>query len=317
MRRIVPIDSVQQIGLLADGRVPALPAEKFGSHAPDLHLAAMEHGVLVARLSLWWTHGPELEGEKVGAIGHYEAADESAGLELLSAAEQSFRSREFRRIVAPINGSPWRHHRFIVESAGRPAFFLEPQHPQAYPLHFQRAGFSPAVMWKSVETEIPPLAPGRTGPPGLVVRPIDLSQFDLELDGVHALLLREQKHLTLQGTMSRQAFIAKHRRDKAVTVPDLTLLAEHEGKLVGAIFAVPDLLQRERQAEVDTLVIRQRLLGSSRAAASIGKALLTELFQRARKRGFTRVIHALIPDTEAAVPGAEVIRRYALLTKPL
>ena len=328
MQRIVRIESVQQMGMLSDGSVSALPAEDFALHKPDLHLAIMDEGALTSRLSIWWKHGPQLEGQKVGAIGHYAAGSDAAATAVLDEACRVLASNGMARVVGPMNGSLWRRHRFITSRGDYPQFFLEPENPDAYPLQFEAAGFQPFLRSTSSivddltapderAEEIAQTLKGRQ----VIIRPIDLQKFEQELGAIHALVSHHFDEHPLYSPMSKQAFIDKHLRARSTILPDLTLLAEVDGKLVGFIFAVPDLLQERRGHEIDTLVVRTLASAPERRYAGLGRLLLAQVHTRAADRGFRHVIHALLPESShwesLGQRSARIIRQYAIFLREL
>ena len=328
MQRIVRIESVQQMGMLADGTVNAFPAEDFARHKPDLHLAIMDEGILTSRLSVWWKHGPQLEGRKVGAIGHYAAGSSAAAAAVLDEACRVLASNGMARVVGPMNGNLWRRHRFITSRGEHPPFFLEPENPDAYPLQFEAAGFQPFLRSTSSivddltapddrAEEFAEALKGRH----VTIRPVDLQHFEQELGTIHALVSHHFDEHPLYSPVSKQVFIDKHLRARSIILPDLTLLAEVDGKLVGFIFAVPDLLQERRGQEIDTLVVRTLAGAPERQYAGLGRLLLSTVHARAAERGFRHVIHALLPESShwetLGQRSARTIRQYAIVLREL
>lgn len=286
----------------------------------------MDGGVLSARLSIWWKHTPSVQGHRVGAVGHYAAANDSASLELLAEACRILATRGLKHVVGPINGSLWRRHRFITYRGQYPPFFLEPDNPDAYPLQFQAAGFRPFLRYSSTivddlsELDPDPLeAAGRRKPRAVQIRPIDLSRFEQELAAIHTLASHHFDEHPLFSPMSTQAFVHKHLRARSIVLPDLTLMAEVDGKLAGFIFAVPDLLQERRGHEIDTLIVRTLASAPVRQCAGLAKLLLSKVHTRAKERGFRHVIHALLPESSQwrrlGEQSARTIREYAVFER--
>lgn len=328
MQRIVRIESVQQMGMLADGTVQALAAEDFALHRPDLHLAIMDEGTLTSRLSVWWKHGPQLEGHKVGAVGHYAAGNDAAAAAVLEEACRVLAANGMTCAVGPMNGNVWRRHRFVTSRGDHPPFFLEPDNPDVYPLQFEAAGFQPLL--RSTSSIVDDLtAPDERAEEiakalaerHVVIRAIDVSQFEKELGAIHALVTHHFDEHPLYSPMSKQAFIDKHLRARTIIMPDLTLLAEVNGKLVGFIFAVPDLLQERRGKEIDTLIVRTLASAPERQYAGLGRLLLSTVRTRAGERGFRHVIHALLPESShwesLGQRSARVIRQYTIFQRQL
>jgi hypothetical protein len=108
-------------------------------HAPDRTVLALRAGTLVARCSCWWTLTASLEGRRIGAIGHYAAANASVGRALLDRACGILRAAGVSMAVGPLDGTTWRRYRFVVARGDEPPFFLEPDNPEDWPAHWTRS----------------------------------------------------------------------------------------------------------------------------------------------------------------------------------
>ena len=99
--------------------------------------------------------------------------------------------------------------------------------------------------------------------------------------------------------------------DWAAVLFDQALLAEDEaGELKAFLFAIPDLAQGPKPKAVILKTYASRVKGG-------GSMLANAFHERAKKRGFTEVIHALMHEsnlsaTHSGNAGGSVFRRYAL-----
>ena len=104
-------------------------------------------------------------------------------------------------------------------------------------------------------------------------------------------------------------------------LPELILIAEQAGQVIGFCFAIPDLLQATHGETIDTVIIKTFATLPERQYAGLGQILLEQTQQRAAMLGFRHGIHALVSEGGAvqkisqryAVP----FRRYALFGKEL
>ena len=122
-------------------------------HSPDSVLMARDNGRLLARASLWWRQVPELRDERVGLIGHYAVQDSHAAIRILDDACRTLALKGCSVAIGPMDGSTWRRHRLLIERGPEPPFFLEPDNPDDWPLHFEAAGFRALARYYSSVNE--------------------------------------------------------------------------------------------------------------------------------------------------------------------
>lgn len=326
------------IEIAAGERVPPTTAGRFASavtsdelfdHTPDRHLMLVDGtSVVQARASCWWTNTPFMPGQRVGVIGHYAANDEPSGVIILNQAVHRLEQAGCTMAVGPMDGNTWRRYRFVVERTNEPPFFLEPDNPDAWPDHFKNAGFSVLASYTSALTraladENPRLdeARQRLGAQEVTIRSMALADAEQELQRIFHLSLESFQGNYLYTPITEREFLEQNRRVLPFVQPDLILLAERAGVLVGFLFAVPDVLQRQRGRTVDTLIIKTVAVSPAVANAGLGGLLVGLVQRRARDRGFTRAIHALMHEQNVSlkISGhyAQTIRRYALFARRL
>ena len=106
-----------------------------------------------------------------------------------------------------------------------------------------------------------------------------------------------------------------------VLLPELVLIAEHEGRAVGFGFAVPDVFPARRGLPVDTLVFKTIGVAKCMNRRGIGKWIFDCTLQAAQALGFQRAIYALIhadnPSGRLAHPSGRDFRRYTLFARKL
>ena len=296
--------------------------------APDRHLQFIEDGVLRARASVWWTTSLKLGGELLGAIGHYAADDEAAGHEVLSRACDLLRMAGCAMAVGPIDGSTWRPYRFVTERGSERPFFLEPDNPDEWPDHFASAGFTVVATYASAVADDLgwrdrrlAAAEQRLARNGVTIRSLNCEALDDELRRIHALSCRAFEHNFLYARLDEQEFADQYRRLLPFVHPELVLLAERAGELVGLLFAVPDILRARAGSAIDTVVIKTVAVAPGRACAGLGSVLVAKAHERAAHMGCRRAIHALMHEQNVSRNisrrYARTIRRYALFARQL
>jgi len=116
-------------------------------------------------------------------------------------------------------------------------------------------------------------------------------------------------------------FIEQYRSVLPVVRPELVLLAERDSKLVGFLFALPDLLQLRRTGSTDAIIIKTVAVAPGAATAGLGSVLVGQVQQQAQALGYRRAIHALMHERNVSQNisrrYARTIRRYALFSRAL
>jgi predicted N-acetyltransferase YhbS len=149
------------------------------------------------------------------------------------------------------------------------------------------------------------------------VRPLRLAELSEELSRIHALSIESFRDSFLFTPISREDFLAQYVGLEKYVRPELVLVAEQHERMIGYVFAVPDLLQ----TPTDTIIIKTLAVHPDFHTAGVGRLLAGLCHQAAYALGYRRAIHALMLDTSAARALsqriAEPMRRYALFGRSL
>ncbi len=278
-----------------------------------------------ARADLWWSHTPDLNGEKTGAIGAFEADSRDSALRALAAAEDRLRRVGVRLVLGPMDGSTWRRYRWVTHSDGRGPFFLEPWNPPEYPLWWREAGFSRLAGYSSsvLDPSGPPAASpalrARFDQNGFTIREMDVTRIRDELRVLHAISLRAFTGNFLYTPLPEEAFLADYGKIEELLDPQCVLIVEHAGEPCAFLFGIPDQAARQR-GEKPALIAKTIAVLPSRRRHGIGAILLDELNAIARRKGFREVIHALQHEDNRSLSLTaryphRVFRGYGLFTK--
>jgi L-amino acid N-acyltransferase YncA len=306
------------------------PDAAHAAHRPDARWAARDGAAVLARCSLWWRETPPLAGEATGVVGHFDAAPGAgeAARALLEHACAQLAARGATVALGPMDGNTWRSYRLVSDAGSEPPFFLEPWNPLEWNGHFTAAGFAPLATYHSsmtfdlkAEDERVPRAAARLRAGGVRLRSLDPGRFVQELERIHELSVESFTRNYLFTPVSRQEFVAQYRPIERYIDPRLVLVGERDGELGGYLFAVPDLLQAQRGARVDTVVVKTVAVRAGRAYAGLGAWLAAECHARAAQAGFRRAVHALMHDSNNSANisrrYAGVLRRYTLYSRRL
>jgi GNAT superfamily N-acetyltransferase len=281
-----------------------------------------------AEVLLWWTHVPELIGERLGVIGGFSATSSTATENILFRAVTELRSHGCTLAIGPMDGNTWRKYRFVTEAGTEPAFFMEPTNPPEWPGWWQAAGFEPLAEYYSsatddLATRDPRLdgAERRMAAAGITIRAIDPAHFEEDLARIHDVSVVSFQGNYLYTPLPREAFFAQYRAIQARVKPELVLLAEQAGRPVGYVFAMPDYAQGQRGEPITTVIVKTLAVLPARSNAGLGALLLGKVHEAAQTLGFKRAIHALMHETNKSrnlsARYARTIRRYTLFAKRL
>jgi GNAT superfamily N-acetyltransferase len=324
-----PADAADCQRFLAPAGLPAINADSLARQRPDaLWMLVDETRSVVGRCALWWSAPPPLESQRLGLIGHYAARDAQAAAQLLAFACDQLAAHGCTVAVGPMDGNTWQRYRLLSERGTEPIFFLEPDNPDDWPAHFLTNDFTALAQYYSAlnsaleqqDPRIPELA-FRLAADGIVLRSLNLDHFEEELRGIHELSLASFAHNFLYTPIGKDDFVAQYRDIRPHVRPEIVLLAERQGRAVGYVFAIPDLLQAQRGLTIDTVIIKTLAVHPDFGGSGLGTLLTARCQEAACKLGYSRAIHALMHETNKSrrisSHTARPIRRYTLYARSL
>jgi GNAT superfamily N-acetyltransferase len=300
--------------------IPDFDASVIISHKADEHLCT-DGG----RCSLWWNTVPEMPGEMLGIIGHFQASSQEAAEFLLEASKKRLASLGCTLAVGPMDGNTWRRYRVLTERGEEPAFFMEPDNPEWWAPAFASSGFTPLATYssslvKDLRRKDPRAerAKMRLEKDGIRFRNVNLSCFEEDLCGIYEVSLVSFPNNFLYTPISEQAFMDQYLPYRDKIVSDLVFLAEDAGRPVGYLFAVPDYAEAMRGQVMQTVIGKTLAILPGRRYGGLGVVLTGMLHQRAADLGYSRLIHAL-QNEENQVQNlsgfyGEKMRRYVLFS---
>lgn len=303
--------------------------DQLSIDAADSHFAVIDQNQdLRARCSVWWSNTVPLDGERIGTIGHYAAMDSKSGRAVIQLALASLRSQRCSMAIGPMNGNTWRSYRFVVERGTAKPFFLEPTNADGWPGDFMECGFEPLSWYVSelnpdIATRQPELGTLRQKMRrlGVQITPIDTIDPDADLNGIYDVACEGFRDSFLYTPLDRESYRSIYTPLLRKVDPRLTLVAKHEGRVVGFIFAPPDYLQHSEIDDIDTIVIKTVVILPRKRYSGLGRLLIVELLQSAAKLGYTKAISALMhtgnQSQKISSDCAGPMRRYALFARNL
>jgi len=303
--------------------------DRIDAEECDQHFAVLDHKQQIrARCSIWWRDAARVNGIPTGTIGHYAATDESFGAAALEHACRELKNRGCELAVGPMDGNTWRRYRFVTERGTCKPFFLEPDNPDEYPIHFNRHGFGPIASYVS---EINPAMASRQPEIGnlrekmaaqnISITSLDVVNPDNDLDGIYEVVCQSFRDAFMYTPLDRDNYRKMYAPLLREVDPRLLLVARQEGEVVGFVFSPPDLLQKSYQDQVDAIVIKTIAVLPRKEFSGLGRVLIVDLLKNALDMGFTTAISALMHtdnrSQKISSNCAGPMRRYSLFAREL
>ena len=278
------------------------------------------------RAGLWFSHTPTYRNQPIGTIGACQIDNTAAASTFLSqCADYLHHEHHCNTVVGPMNGNTWLRHRLVLESSGRDPFLMEPIEPAHFLPIFRAAGFS--ILSKYSSSSINLQSPQKDYAPmesrfvkkGVQLRPVNSARFAHELSAIYDLSLISFSGNFLYTPLPRKAFIEKYMESREHIDPDLVILAEHNGRLVGYVFCFPDLLAIQH-GKAPAVIVKTLAVLPDHHYSGLGTVLVAKAQQIAKEKGYTEAIHALQYESNSSLRisqrfNATVFRRYALMAK--
>jgi hypothetical protein len=254
---------------------------------------------------------PSLDGARTAALGAFSCGSAEAGARLIREAMVKLKAEGFGAVLGPMDGNTWGKHRLVVESDGRPPFLMEPANPAHYVDAFEQSGLKVVSRWVSAVRPADIPASGSKAPEGIRIRNFDPGQAENELRCIHKLSLQQFASNHFYMPIGEEEFLSGYWPVLKVIDPELVLLAEDsKGELKAFLFALPNFAEGPQTKTV--------VLKTYASAVKGGGSMLANAFhERAKARGFSNVVHALMHETNLSAQhsgntGGKVFRRYAL-----
>lgn len=275
-----------------------------------------------------------------GYVGWYDSkGDCEAIAKVFEAIEHIATKHGFSRLVGPVDGSIWSRYRYKTEGFGKTPYTGEPMNPISYPHEWQDAGFTPSHVWHSYEIPHQDATMpdkmyrrlARARDLGYEFSHMSCRNFKDELGEIHQLVSRLYSSFPGYTDIEVHAFQKKLMPARFVMDMRATILARHEGQLVGFLVAVPDyasvnpekLLPSIRKAEMRVKPSRYVILyaGVDSGHEGLGAAMMALLWERANEVG-AGAVAALIHEGKTSgayihMLGGKRTQTYVLYEKRL
>lgn len=274
---------------------------------------ARQNGRVVGRIAAIFDKAHNrTHGEVAGFFGFYESIDDPAVAKaLLTAARQWVAGRGARFLRGPVNPSTNYECGVLVDGFDSSPMVMMTYNHRYYPALMEQAGLQKArdllAYLSNANTididKIERVSSRALAKNGVAVRPIDMKNFDAEVEKVWEVYNKAWVSNWGFIPMSREEFVLQGKEMKQILKPSLVLIGEVNGKVVGFALALPDINQALKPAGGKLLptgllkiLYYQRLIRSVRVLAlgvveeyrtsGVAAAFYATLVRNARQLGY-------------------------------
>jgi GNAT superfamily N-acetyltransferase len=250
--------------------------------------------------------------ENAGFFGFFECINDQAVADaLLERAKRWVSDRGARFLRGPVNPSTNYECGLLVQGFDSDPMVMMPYNPEYYPALLERAGLRKSRdLWAWLSNantidikKIDRVADKAVNGNGVKVRPIDMKNFAADVENVWNVYNSAWERNWGFIPMSKEEFQLQGKEMKQILKPELVLIGEVEGRVVGFALALPDINQALKPAQgklIPTGLIKilyyQRLVKSVRVlalgvveeyrASGLAAGFYATLVRNARKLGY-------------------------------
>jgi len=250
--------------------------------------------------------------ENAGFFGFFEAINDQAVADaLLQRAKRWVFDRGARFLRGPVNPSTNYECGILVEGFDSDPMVMMTYNPEYYPVLLEHAGLRKSKdLWAWLSNshkidmkKIDRVAEKALRSNGATVRPIDMKNFDADVERVWNIYNSAWERNWGFIPMSKEEFQLQGKEMKQILKPDLVLIGEVEGRVVGFALALPDINQALKPARgkllptgIVKILYYQRLVKSVRVlalgvveeyrASGLAAGFYATLVRNARKLGY-------------------------------
>jgi len=246
-----------------------------------------------------------------GFFGFFECADDpEAAQRLVAAAAGWVRARGLARLRGPMSFTINDECGLLIDAFDRPPVLLMSYNPPYYAHLLERAGFVKSQDLFAYRMDVPERVPERLAAAaaavaerGIVVRKLDFSRFDEEVERVHRIHSQAWAGNWGAVPLTVDEMRALAAELKPLADRDLVFLAEEAGEPVGVSVTVPDMHQALKLARGRLLpfgllkilwakrridAVRVLIMGvlPSHRNRGVDAAMYARMIEEARKKGY-------------------------------
>ncbi|MFY9725230.1 MAG: hypothetical protein WAJ87_07025 [Bryobacteraceae bacterium] len=286
----------------------------FYRDAEAEYFLALRDGEIVGRVAavLDKAHN-RFHNEEAGFFGFYESIDDKAVAKaLLDRVWQWLRQRGAKVMRGPVNPSTNYECGMLIDGFDSDPMVMMTYNPRYYPELMTEAGLRKAKDLYAYGSSVAGVGTEKServaekaiASAGVTVRPIDMKNFNAEVERVWQVYNSAWERNWGFVPMSREEFAAMGKEMKQILKPELVLVGEVKSRMVGFALALPDVNQALKPAGgrlfptgLVKILYYQRLIKSVRVlalgvveeyrASGLAAAFYATLTRNARKLGYS------------------------------
>ena len=233
----------------------------FYLHNEAQTFLAYRSGEVCGRIAAILNHGHnERFGERRGFFGFFECVDDQeVACGRLDAVRQWFVQRGIGCLRGPANPAMNYELGLLVEGFDSPASFMMTYNPPYYARLLEGCGlrktqdlyayWGHVSMLPKIEAKLAPISDQIKAHYDVRLRPVDTRRFQEDVEAFLSIYNRSLGNTWGFVPMTTEEVRHMARGLRRLMVPELTVGAEIDGKLVGALFGLPDYNPRIRQID--------------------------------------------------------------------
>ncbi len=276
----------------------------FYGHAQRKLFLALKGGVPVGRIVAIINHRHnEFHAEKTGFFGFFECVEDQETVDaLLLTAEKWIREKGMDRVLGPVNPSTNEECGLLVQNFLSPPLIMMTYNPPYYTDLIEKAGYGKEKdlyaysyhMGKELPDRLKRiLSKIRKREKGLVVRPLDLSRFDADLEVVKLVYNEAWEKNWGFVPMTDAEIDHMAKKLKPLVVPSIINFAFIDDEPAGFVMALPDYNQVLKILN-GTIANPFRTIKAFRAGKRLrsGRCLTLGVREKFRQRGIETLLFA-------------------------
>ena len=278
----------------------------------------------------YYSNTPEVDGKHIGAIGELKIDGNEVGIELLNRCEEIFREKGISKIVAPMNGNTWKQYRTIKQTSEEPPFLMENVSPIEFNEIFETAGYYETGTYTSTKGKIENYYNDEVldeidriiQNEGITIRTLDKNNGVEDLRKIYNVSVESFARNPFYTPIDEIDYLEQYTSYLDKVDEDFILLAEKDGKEIGFLFAIPNLIEMQTMGKIDSLILKTIAVLPEYENLGLGNAMTRIIARKAIDKGYKNWIFAFMYKDNTSQKlaqrnGTHTIREYALYGKDI